>query len=142
MKVYSITKDGIARIMRLYNDDSTPQDEIAKWHPDDQAGVTDVREISEADIPDATYKDAWRDDGAALAVDMPAARQIHAARMDSAKRSVMRELMEREALGENVASEKAAVQAVNPAAEVAGPKKPDTLAAKWPAAIERREKAR
>ncbi len=98
MRIFVITKDGIARIMRTYklgpggivlpDDPDAPdaQDVIAKWHPDDQAQVSAVREIVEDDIPAfSIFKDAWRDTGAEIEIDMPTARLAHAERIAHAQ---------------------------------------------------------
>ena len=70
MRKFVIVKDGIARIMEA-QDYVDPLDEIKKWHPDDQAKVTSVREISESDIPvnrTVALRNAWEDDGSNITV--------------------------------------------------------------------------
>ena len=77
MKKYVIIKDGIARIMEAQDSVTDPMDEIKKWHPDDQAKVTSVREISENDIPanrTVALRDAWEDDGSKINVNLTKAR--------------------------------------------------------------------
>lgn len=82
MKTFVITKGGVARIMSAIDSISDPMDAIAKWHPDDRAEVTATRRIESADIPpQATLKDAWRDTGSAIRVDMPVARTLVTARV-------------------------------------------------------------
>ena len=76
MRKFVIVKDGIARIMEA-QDSVDPLDEIKKWHPDDQAKVTSVREISESDIPvnrTVALRDAWEDDGSKINVNLTKAR--------------------------------------------------------------------
>jgi hypothetical protein len=106
MRTFVITKNGVARIMRTYavdpvsghvlpDDPDAPDavDEIAKWHPDHQAAVTSVREIAEADVPSSTdLREAWRDDGANITVDVPAARDAHAERIVDAQASELARL--------------------------------------------------
>lgn len=78
MKYFVITKNGIGRIMEAADSVSDPMGEIAKWHPADQAQVTTARRISKSAIPaDYAYRDAWRDTGSAIEIDMPEARAVH-----------------------------------------------------------------
>ena len=77
MRKFVIIKDGIARIMEAQDSVTDPMDEIRKWHPDDQAKVTSVREISESDIPvnrTVALRDAWEDDGSKINVNLTKAR--------------------------------------------------------------------
>ena len=77
MKKFVIVKDGIARIKEAQDSVTDPMDEIKKWHPDDQAKVTSVREISESDIPvnrTVALRDAWEDDGSKINVNLTKAR--------------------------------------------------------------------
>ena len=77
MRKFLIIKDGIARIMEAQDSVTDPMDEIKKWHPDDQAKVTSVREISESDIPvkrTVALRDAWEDDGSKFNVNLTKAR--------------------------------------------------------------------
>ena len=77
MKKFVIFKDGIARIMEAQDSVTDTMDEIKKWHPDDQAKVTSVREISESDIPvnrTVALRDAWEDDGSKINVNLTKAR--------------------------------------------------------------------
>ena len=77
MRKFVIIKDGIARIMEAQDSVTDPMDEIKKWHPDDQAKVTSVREISESDIPvnrTVALRDAWEDDGSKINVNLTKAR--------------------------------------------------------------------
>jgi len=76
MRKFVIVKDGIARIMEA-QDYVDPLDEIKKWHPDDQAKVTSVREISESDIPvnrTVALRNAWEDNGTNITVNLVKAR--------------------------------------------------------------------
>ena len=76
MRKFVIVKDGIARIMES-QDSVDPSNEIKKWHPDDQAKVTSVREISESDIPvnrTVALRNAWEDDGTNITVNLEKAR--------------------------------------------------------------------
>lgn len=91
MRTFVVTKNGIARIFRTYAldeggwalidaVDGAPHmaDLIAnKWHAHHRAQVTNVREITEADIPGArsvAMRDAWEDDGSKIIVNMVKAR--------------------------------------------------------------------
>ena len=77
MKTFVIVKDGVARIMTAQDNVADAWDEIKKWHPDDQAKVSSVREISDADIPanrSISLRNAWEDDGSAIVVNLAKAR--------------------------------------------------------------------
>ena len=79
MRKYVIIMDGIARIMEAQDSVTNAMREIEKWHPDDQAKVTSVREISAdgADIPtnrSVALRDAWEDDGSKINVNLTKAR--------------------------------------------------------------------
>lgn len=106
MRTFIFIKDGVARVARTYalgpgGRTITPDiegtmeelvpapdmaDEIKRWRRENEAGVTSVREIAEADIPDdASFKEAWRDDGEKVVVDMSTARAIHMDRIREAR---------------------------------------------------------
>lgn len=96
MRTFIFIKDGVARILRTYalgpggrvitpTDTDIPEvtpapdaaEVMAKWHPGNASAVTGWREIAEADIPsNAVFKEAWRDAGSTISVDMPTARII------------------------------------------------------------------
>lgn len=94
VKTYIVTRNGVACTMRIYKEGCTAESEIAKWHPDLQAEVSSVREISEADIPVATvdFKRAWRDDGKAIVVDMDAAKEVTRERLRAERAPKLAEL--------------------------------------------------
>ena len=60
-RVFAITRsDGGVSIMALWDDNATPQQEIAKWTAEDQASVVSVDQITRADIPaDREFREAW-----------------------------------------------------------------------------------
>lgn len=164
MRTFLITKNGVARVMRTYalapsgrvitdpTDDTLAPDavnEIAKWHSQHQSEVTNIREIAEGDIPDTEFKDAWRDNGVSIDIDMPAARLIHASRIAQAvvsgidrlrKEEVVASFQGRVADASRHAAEKATVEGINIAAEVgkmASAQDPTTLSAIWPVGLAR-----
>lgn len=69
---------------------------------------------------DRTFRNAWVQSGAVVNVDLPKARDLQEAKIKAAQRLKIRDIVEREALGENVAAEKASVRAVNARALVDG----------------------
>lgn len=103
MRTFIFIQNGVAKVMRTYGLAANGQvitpdprdaglvevvpapgagEEIARWHPDLAAEVSSWREIAESDIPtDATFKDAWVDDGRKITVDMVRARAIQAERL-------------------------------------------------------------
>ena len=69
--------DGSVAIMQTVGD-ATPEDCLAKWHPDEQAKVVSNVEIKLSDIPaDRTFRNAWSHDGKQFSVDMVKAVEIH-----------------------------------------------------------------
>lgn len=162
MRIFVITKGGIARIMRTYklspngnvslNDPDAPdaQDMIAQWHPNDQAAVTGVREINDSDIPSfIAFKDAWRDDGINITINMPTAREIHAEHLANAQAAEIARLNveeRRERLKANIAqanqhaADQTALEALDLnvlATQIQTAPNPTALAAVWPAKVPR-----
>lgn len=167
MRTFIITKDGIARVMRTYAlgidgrvitpsdtiKEAKPapdaQDEILKWPAEDQAGVTAVREIAEADIPDVPeLKEAWRDNGQKVTVDMPLAREIQAKSIAEALEREASRLRVEETravlTGRDATDHKAklaAIKAFNPMEEsvkIKNAKTPRDLSLAWPAMLRKR----
>lgn len=95
-------------------------------------------EIQKSELPSRLFRDAWVFRAGQVQTDMPKARSLHVASIERARKEEILDLLEREALGESVASEKAAVRAVNAASEVAGANTPEELAAVWPPALNSR----
>lgn len=158
MRTFVVTRNGTARVARTYAlgpggrsitpdiegqiEEITPApdmaDEVARWHPSQFAEVTATREISEADIPalrDAFLRDAWEDDGTSINVNMVKARASFERELREAKLGTARELNDRETIGEDVTSEKAALRATNPNSSAAAT--PQALRALWPATLPR-----
>ena len=51
--------DGGVSIMQIF-DDSTPEQVIAKWHPEQRAAVMSVHPVNKEDIPeDRSARPAW-----------------------------------------------------------------------------------
>ncbi len=162
MKTFSITKNGVARIMRSYGFDPSigrytedapgaadASDLIAKWHPNHQGQVTAFREIVEADIPNDFFQDAWRDNGQTLSTDMAKARDIHSERMATAQAAEIARLKveERKERLKNNRSQanrhSAAVKALEVldinvlAKQIRNAPNPTALSAIWPAQLPR-----
>ena len=137
MRHFLVTKNGIARYM-LCLDGIEAAAVIAKWHPDDQAQVTAIREIQAADLPadhDVYLRDAWEDDGGKIVVNMAKARAAFETHLTNAKRGKAVELLIRETAGENVAAEKAALQAINPRNLANGQATVADLKEAWPKTV-------
>ena len=70
--------------------------------------------VDEAAVPtDRTFRNAWEQAGATVTVSMAKARNLQEAEINRRRREKIRDLLEREALGENVTADKATVRAVN-----------------------------
>ena len=56
---------------------ATPAECLAKWTPARRAEVVSVREIALSDCPtDRVFRNAWKDGGTKIEIDMPKAREI------------------------------------------------------------------
>lgn len=92
MGLYLIKRtDGGVSIMRTVADDTDPESEIARWHPNDRDEVLSVQRIEESDIPtDRYFRDAWRSpDSRRIQVNMPKARDIHRAALRRRRKPLM-----------------------------------------------------
>ncbi len=86
--------------------------------------------VDDSLIPtDRSFRNAWKPD---LTIDMIKARQIQEQKIEQKRREKVRDLLEREALGENVAVEKANIRAINAKALVDAAQTPDELKASIP----------
>lgn len=138
MRTFVITKSGIARIMQC-RDDTDGAACVAKWHPDDQAQVTNIREISPDEIPadrDAFLRDAWEDDGTKIAVNVEKAKAAFEKHLDRERLAQAALLQRREMAGEDVSAERTALQAMKP--DVRGLKTVAEIKAAWPLSPSRR----
>lgn len=103
------------------------------------ADASDVMLVDEADMPtDREFRDAWRQAGDVVTIDLPTARTIQKARVQRAKRAKARELNERETAGEDVTGEKAILRAVSVDQDIDRASDLDGLKATWPTALARR----
>ena len=98
--------------------------------------AANVQIVDESVIPtDRTFRNAWVQSGVTVSVDLPRARTIQESKIVTAQRAKIRGILEREALGENVASEKASVRAINGRALVDSANTSDELKAAFPALL-------
>lgn len=143
MRVFALTRhDGGCSIMRILNDEQTPDDQIARLHPSQRAEIAGWREISEADIPKSrSFRNVWNPD---LSVDMPKARDIHMGRIREARNAELdrldNEYTKESARGRT--AEAAAVEAKREALrnipqtfDLSGAATADDLEALWPAGL-------
>lgn len=78
-----ICADGSVQIM-IVKEGVTPEEALAKWHPDERAKVVSIAEIAE--VPsDRTFRDAWQLSGQRVDVQMSKAREIHRDRLRKAR---------------------------------------------------------
>tara|TARA_R110002126_G_scaffold106553_1_gene241598 strand:+ start:89 stop:529 length:441 start_codon:yes stop_codon:yes gene_type:complete len=95
--------------------------------------ATNVVVADASAIPtDFEFRDAWVAPGGVISVDLDKAKALQASRINAAKLVKARELVDMEMMGENVATDKAALQAINAATLVAGATSIDELKAVWP----------
>lgn len=118
--VLAPTASELARLM--FNDMTESQAIDLIKAKDVPSGAANVEVVEAATLPtDKSFRNAWVRPGfGPPAVDMPKARIIQQGRIEAARKDKMRDLLLREALGENVTALKAQVNAVNAAALVAG----------------------
>lgn len=102
--------------------------------PADATNVSELTEVQE--LPDRGFRDAWVMTDGVPEINLPKARVIMAKRIETARQDAMRDILLREALGEDVAAEKARVAGVNSADIVAGAKSHGEL--KMPDALRKR----
>lgn len=86
MKTYFISrKDGGVSVMRIYSE-NTVEEEIQKWHEDDQANVESVVEASEDKVlPLDEFRDAWTLNGKDIGYDLEKARGLQLERIRVAR---------------------------------------------------------
>lgn len=102
------------------------------WRPD----LSNLHVCDSAELPDRMFRKSWRQSGKGVpAIDLDAAKQEFEDNLTAAKRIKARELIERETAGENVAAEKAALQAINPRNLANGKATVADLKAAWPETV-------
>lgn len=108
---------------------------MAKDIPTD---ATDVSICDTSEIPsDREFRNAWVRSGRGAAVDITKAREVQRERIETARRLAARDILEREALGEDVAAEKAALANIRAADIVGTVQSVAALKAAWPAGLKR-----
>ena len=141
--------DGTVAIMQTVAepDGSEPGVEecLAKWHPDEAAKVQSHAPVDPATLPtDRTFRNAWRHDGTAFAVDMDHARAIHKDRMRGARGPLLAALdvawdkateADDPDAKATVRAEKQALRDVTADPGIAAATSPDELKAVWPAVL-------
>lgn len=121
-------------IAKFTDEDAAIADLLAHDVP---SNAIDVKVVDETEVPsDREFRAAWKLNAGSIEVDIVKARAVQAARIEAARMKKMRKLLEREALGENVTGQKAALAAMNTnaaanAADVAA------LRRAWPAGLEK-----
>ena len=103
-------------------------------------GGTVVGDVDSSSLPVDydVFKESRTWNGGGVTLDLTKAKTIHADHIKLVRQEMIRDVIEREALGDDVTTEKAAVAAVDADTEVAIAAETTSLRAIWPAAIERR----
>ena len=92
------------------------------------ATASNVTTVDESVVPlDRTFRNAWRQNGVSVRVDLPIARTLVEKEIETRRRVKIRDVLEREALGENVAVEKAALRSINARLLVDAAQTPEAL---------------
>lgn len=167
MRTFIVVRDGVATVARTYalgpggrsiTDDPADAgleeivpapdfaDEIARGHPEHQAAISSVREISEGDIPgEYQFKDAWRDDGSTVSIHMPKAREIHMGRIRVVRdaKLVALDVETIKAVGtgdtvyrDKIEAEKQALRDIPTTFNLSNAKTPAELLKLWPAGLD------
>lgn len=89
MRIYFISrKDGGVTVMYIYSD-NTVEEEIQKWHPDDQANVESIIEGSEDKVlPQDEFRNSWKLQDTDIVYDLEKAKSLQLERI----RNVRKEL--------------------------------------------------
>ncbi len=74
MKHAVVRADGSVSVMEIFDQSATPDTEIAKWLPVDQATVSGHHPVGA--LPDRRWRNAWVSDGTNLLVDLVKARAV------------------------------------------------------------------
>jgi len=145
MSRHVIIKNGIARIMDAL-EGADPLDEVARWHPDDQAQVTEAYAINEADIPaEYQFKDAWRKGARKpIETDMVAAADIQMDRIRKRRDAKLVKLdldyMKADEAGDNatkdsIAQQKKKLRDLPETYDLSGHTSPGALKDDWPVEV-------
>ena len=130
--IYSRADGGVSVVSAPFDTDEAIETARAKL-PADAIGPRIVDELA---VPaDRTFRNAWKQNGFVIEHDMPKARDIQEQRIKDSQRMKIRDILEREVLGENVIAEKASVRALNPRALVDSATSADELKAIFPAIL-------
>lgn len=132
-------QDSLANWRLIFPD--VNRDVIGKWVPEARKTVLSVREVDSFE-KDRTFRQAWRDEGT-VRVNMPAAREIHRARIRAKRAKLFPELdaqvMRANEMGTDPSEAIAKKQRLrdlpaDPAIDAA--QTPEELKAAWPAILE------
>ena len=120
-------------------------DILAKLHPDNASQVARYRALTRGEIPvERRFRAAWRDGGQSVAVDMPAAREIHRDYLRALRAPILAKLdteyMRADEAGDvaakaRIAAQKQALRDVTADPAIEAAKTPEALAAVLPAAL-------
>jgi len=108
--IYSRPDGGVSVVSVPIDTDTAIAAAIAKL----SLTASNVTTVDDSVIPtDRAFRNAWRQNGASVRVDLPIARTLVEKEIETRRRVKIRDVLEREALGENVAQEKAALRSIN-----------------------------
>jgi hypothetical protein len=109
------------------------------------ADASSSRIVDATDLPaDATFRDAWRDDGVSVQVDMEQAREIHLGRIRKSRNAAlqgldvdyMRALEQGDATAQQaIATEKQRLRDIPETFDITVHETPEALADAWPAGL-------
>ena len=109
------------------------------------ADASSSRIVDATDLPaDATFRDAWRDDGVSVQVDMEQAREIHMGRIRKSRNTAlqaldvdyMRALEQGDATAQQaIATEKQRLRDIPETFDITVHETPEALADAWPAGL-------
>ena len=127
-------KETLEQVLGPLTDSQYEAHFLSRSIPVDAANLQRIPDDFVAPI-DRTFRNAWEQVGTTINVNLAKARDIQERRINDAQRLKIRDILEREALGENVALEKANIGAVNARGLVNAAQTPDQLKATMPAIL-------
>lgn len=108
------------------------------YGPAENVEVMEKAQIPQTKQGDRAFRNALEKPGMGPPiVNMPKARDIQTKRINEAKRISARDLIEREMMGEDIATEKAALRAMNMLQAINAAQTPEALSVIWPAGLAR-----
>ncbi|MBX9587915.1 MAG: hypothetical protein K2X43_01330 [Hyphomonadaceae bacterium] len=143
--------DGTVQLCTPYHGDRRLDETEASWYAriankDVPSGSVNIQVIDSSALPSVNFRNAWRQDGQRLVIDMPKAREIHRASMRQARAPLLQQLdIEYQRADEagdaerkkEIAARKQALRDCTKHPDIEAAQTPEELSAVWPELPER-----